>query len=79
VACADLDGWRSGDLEEIIRLAQQHGYGDEARYASMRKNIANFFGFTPGTAGGIGIGERVASPPLPQHRTCGSAYGVSAD
>jgi hypothetical protein len=28
---------------------------------------------------GIGIGERVASPPLPQHRTCGSAYGVSAD
>src|ERR1017187_8350005 len=39
VACADLEGWRNGDLEEIIRLAQQHGYGDEARYASMRKNI----------------------------------------
>src|SRR5947207_1251746 len=26
----------------------------------------------------IGIGERVASPPLPHHRTCGSAYGGSA-
>ncbi len=53
VACADLEGWRNGDLDEIIRLAQQHGYGDEARYASMRKNIAGFFGSTPGTAGGL--------------------------
>jgi len=52
VACADLEGWRSGDLDEIIRLAQQHGYGDEARYASMRKNIANFFS-AAGNAGGL--------------------------
>jgi hypothetical protein len=53
VACADLEGWRNGDLDEIIRLAQQHGYGDQARYASMRKNIANFLGNTPGAAGGL--------------------------
>src|SRR6202051_1171721 len=52
VACADLEGWRNGDLDEIIRLAQQHGYGDEARYAGMRKNIANFFS-APGNAGGL--------------------------
>ena len=52
VACADLEGWRSGDLDEIIRLAQEHGYGDEARYASMRKNIASFFS-APGNAGGL--------------------------
>jgi nitroreductase len=52
VACADLEGWRTGDLDEIIRLAQQHGYGDEARYASMRKNIANFFS-APGNTGGL--------------------------
>jgi nitroreductase len=52
VACADLEGWRNGDLDEIVRLAQQHGYGDEARYASMRKNIANFFS-APGNAGGL--------------------------
>jgi len=52
VACADLEGWRSGDLDEIIRLAQQHGYGDEARHASMRKNIANFFS-APGNVGGL--------------------------
>lgn len=53
VACADLEGWRSGDVDEMIRLAQQHGYGDEARYASMRKNIAAFFASTPGAAGGL--------------------------
>jgi len=28
---------------------------------------------------GIGIGGRVTSPPLPHHRTCGSASGGSAD
>lgn len=53
VACADLEGWRTGDLDEIIRLAQQHGYGDEARYESMRRNIAKFFGSAPGAAGGL--------------------------
>jgi nitroreductase len=53
VACADLEGWRNGDLDEVIRLARQHGYGDEARHASMRKNIANFFGSTPGAAGAL--------------------------
>lgn len=53
VACADLEGWRNGDLEEIIRLAERHGFGDEGRYESMRKNIAKFFGSAPGTAGGL--------------------------
>jgi nitroreductase len=53
VACADLEGWRSGDVDEVIRLAQEHGYGDEARHASMRKNVTNFLGSAPGTAGGL--------------------------
>ncbi len=53
VACADLAGWRTGDVEEIIRLAREHGFGDEARYASMRKNIASFLGSIPGNAGGL--------------------------
>jgi len=52
VACADLEGWRNGDLDEVIRLAQQHGYGDEARHTAMRKNIAGFFS-APGNAGGL--------------------------
>ena len=53
VACADLEGWRNGDLDEVVRLAKKHGYGDEARYASIRRNVAKFFGSTPGTSGGI--------------------------
>lgn len=53
VACADLEAWRHGDLDEIIRLAQHHGYGDESRYASWRKNIANFFDSGPGAKGGL--------------------------
>jgi len=52
VACADPEGWRKGDLEEMIHLAQQNGCGDEARFASMRKNIANFFSI-PGNSGGL--------------------------
>ena len=35
-----------------------------------------FGGVGPGL---IGIGGRVTPPPLPHHRTCGSAYGGSAD
>jgi nitroreductase len=53
VACADLEGWRTGDIDELIRLAQQHGYGNEERYASIRKNAAAFLSSVPGTAGGI--------------------------
>ncbi len=53
VACADLDGWRTGDVDEAIRLARQHGYGNDASYASMRKNIAAFLGSVPGSAGGL--------------------------
>jgi nitroreductase len=53
VACADLEGWKSGDVDEIIRLAQQHGAGDEARYESIRRNVAKFFSVAPGAAGGL--------------------------
>jgi len=53
VACADLEGWRRGDVDDVIRLAQEHGHGDETRHASMRKNVASFLGSAPGTAGGL--------------------------
>jgi len=52
VACADLDGWRNGDTEEMIRLAGEHGFGDEASHESMRKRIASFLA-APGNAGGL--------------------------
>jgi nitroreductase len=53
VACADLDAWKTGDLDEVIRLAETHGYGDEARRASMRKNAAKFFAAKPGSSGAV--------------------------
>ena len=53
VACADLDAWKTGDLDEVIRLAQTHGWGDDVRHASMRKNVTKFFGATPGSSGAV--------------------------
>ena len=53
IACADLDGWKNGDLEELIVLAQAHGCGNEARYDSMRKSVSKFFSAEPGAAGGV--------------------------
>ena len=49
VACGDADGWRSGDLEEMLRLGRQGGmpenYAEQAKttipnYLSNHPNIA---------------------------------------
>jgi nitroreductase len=52
VACGDAQAWRNGDLEEVLRLAQEHGYGGEKEHASVRKNVNHFLGSTPGSNGG---------------------------
>ncbi len=53
VACGDPLGWRDGDLEEMLKLAKEHGYGGEAEHAGVRRNVTSFLGGTPGSAGGI--------------------------
>lgn len=53
VACGDPLGWRDGDLDEMLKLAAEHGYGGEAEHAAARRNVTNFLGGTPGSAGGI--------------------------
>ncbi len=53
VACGDLDAWSTSNVEEIIRISRENGYGDEARYASIRRNVANFFGAAPSAVGGL--------------------------
>src|SRR5215831_16049249 len=30
VACGDPDAWKNGDLDEVIRIAREHGYGSDA-------------------------------------------------
>ena len=53
VACGDPLGWREGDLDEMLKLAKENGYGGEAEHAAARRNVTNFLGGTPGSAGGI--------------------------
>jgi nitroreductase len=53
VACGDPQGWKDGDLEEMIRLAREHGFGGDAEHEMARRNITNFLGGTPGKAGGV--------------------------
>jgi nitroreductase len=53
VACGDPLGWRDGDLEEMLRLANEHGSRGEAERAAARQGITSFLGSAPGNAGGI--------------------------
>ena len=54
VACGDTQGWKNGDLEEMLRLAESHGHGGPSERESARRNIINFLGGSPGPLGGIG-------------------------
>jgi nitroreductase len=53
VACGDTHGWKSGDLDELLRLAAHHGYGGPKEHEATRRNITGFLGGEPGEAGGI--------------------------
>jgi nitroreductase len=46
VACGDTLGWRE-DLEEIIRLGQEHGIGGDAWAQRKRKNVTADLGSHP--------------------------------
>src|SRR3954471_8146838 len=53
VAAGDKDGWRKGDLEEMLRISAEHGYRDPALQEKTRQSVTSFLGGTPGDAGGI--------------------------
>ena len=53
VACGDTAGWRNGDLDEMLKLAGEHGYGGAAEHAFVRKSVNGLLGGTPGAAGGL--------------------------
>jgi nitroreductase len=49
VACGDADGWRSGDLEEVLRLGREGGMPEN--YAEQAKvNIPNYLSNHPNFA-----------------------------
>jgi len=52
VACGDALGWQH-DLDDVMRLAKEHGYGGDADHEKAKKNVRGFLGSQPGSAGGI--------------------------
>jgi nitroreductase len=53
VACADLQGWKNGDLEEMLRISSQHGFNDPVQQERVRRQVTGLLGGTPGKAGGL--------------------------
>jgi nitroreductase len=53
VACGDKDGWRKGDLEEVLRIGAQQGFTDPARQEKTRQAVTSLLGGAPGDLGGI--------------------------
>jgi len=42
VACGDAGSLRDNDLEEMLRIAKEHGYADEAQQDHVRKSFPKF-------------------------------------
>jgi nitroreductase len=53
VACGDPQAWRTGDLDLVLELSKQYGFGDESKLASTRKTVTNLFSTAPSNAGGL--------------------------
>jgi len=53
VACGDPDGWKDGDLEEMLKMAKEYGFGGDQEHDAARKSVSGFLGNAPGKAGGI--------------------------
>ena len=52
VACGDPQGWKDGDLEEMLRIGAEHGFTDPAGQERTRRAVTGFLGSAPGKAGG---------------------------
>jgi nitroreductase len=53
VACGDPQGWKDGDLEEMLRISAEHGFNDPAEQERVRAAVTGFLGSLPGEAGGL--------------------------
>jgi len=53
VACGDAQGWnKNGDLEEMLRIAGQHGFTEEQN-EKVRQAVTSILGSQPGKSGGM--------------------------
>src|SRR5205807_6274893 len=53
VACGDPQGWKDGDLEEMLRISADHGFTDRASQERIRGAVTGLLGSAPGKAGGL--------------------------
>jgi nitroreductase len=53
VALGDPKGWQNGDLDEMLRLAAEHGYGGPQEHETTRRNVTGFLGSPPGSIAGL--------------------------
>src|SRR5947207_1220206 len=53
VACGDPQGWKNGDLEEMLKLAKENGFGGDQDHEAARQAVTGFLGGTPGSPGGV--------------------------
>jgi len=53
VALGDPKGWQNGDLDEMLRLSAEHGYGGPQEHEVTRRNITGFLGGPPGSPAGL--------------------------
>ncbi len=52
VACGDSEGWRRGDIDEMLRLGNEHGFPSSGN-DSQRRSIKALLGGKGGTSAGI--------------------------
>jgi nitroreductase len=53
VACGDPQGWKDGDLDEMLRISAEHGFNDPAEQQRVRDAVTGFLGSPPGEAAGV--------------------------
>jgi len=53
VACGDPQGWKDGDLDEMLRISAAHGFTDKAAQERTRGAVTGLLGNIPGKAGGL--------------------------
>ena len=53
VALGDPEGWKNGDLEQMLKHAADHGFGGPQDHEGARRSVTNFLGGEPGSAGGV--------------------------
>ncbi|HYX53807.1 MAG TPA: nitroreductase family protein [Candidatus Limnocylindrales bacterium] len=54
VACGDPEGWKHGDLDVVLDISKDHGFGSDEQREKIRGAVTGFLSSAPGNAGGLG-------------------------